>query len=43
MTREAAVVALMVLAPAALVLLVALLRGYDIHLTIRRRRDRGGK
>jgi hypothetical protein len=39
MTSQAvAVVLALVLAPISLVVIVALVRGYDIHLTIRRRK-----
>ena len=37
-TRAVAVILALVLAPISLVLIVALVRGYDIHLTIRRRK-----
>lgn len=39
-TRTAAIVVLMAVAPIALVVLVALLRGYDITVIFSRRRDR---
>lgn len=43
MSREQLIVALLVLAPGALVLIVALLRGYDVLVlfTRRNKRDKG--